>query len=58
MKAWDGIAFAMGAAGFVLLVTGVALIYPPAALIVSGGLLLVWSYLAARAGVTAGAPQH
>lgn len=52
MKHWDGIAFATGVAGFVLLILGVALIHVPAALIIAGGLLLVWSYLAARAGAT------
>lgn len=45
----DRTAFAVGMAGFMLLVTGIGFIYWPAALIVAGSLLLGWSYLTARA---------
>jgi uncharacterized membrane protein len=58
MKRWDRIAFAIGVVGFILVTTGVALMHVPTALIVAGSLLLIWSYLAARAGATAQAPQR
>lgn len=38
-----------GLLGFALLVTGVALVFLPAGLVVAGGGLLFWSWLADRA---------
>ena len=49
MKRLDILAFVVGVVGFALMVAGIAFIYWPAALIVGGAGLLVWSFLAARA---------
>ena len=49
MKRLDILAFVVGVVGFALMVAGIGVIYWPAALIVGGGGLLVWSFLAARA---------
>lgn len=45
------LAWLAGLLGFALLVTGVALIYPPAAFIVAGVCLVAWARLADRASV-------
>lgn len=49
MSGWETLTFAIGALGFVLLITGIALMHVPTALTTAGVLLLLWSYLAARA---------
>ena len=48
MQTPDGVAMSAGIFGFVLLVAGIALISIPAALIVSGALLMAWSAMFAR----------
>jgi len=45
----DLIAFMVGLTGFTLFVTGIGFVYWPAALIVAGAGLLMWSFMAARA---------
>jgi hypothetical protein len=45
----DAIAMLVGLMGLALLVTGLGLIYVPAAFIVAGVILMCWSYMAARA---------
>ena len=55
MKRLDILAFVVGVMGFALMVAGIGVIYWPAALIVGGAGLLVWSFLAARAAGRAGA---
>ncbi|MFZ6813741.1 hypothetical protein ACO0K3_04690 [Undibacterium sp. Rencai35W] len=45
----DLIAFLVGLVGFALFVAGIGFIYWPAALIVAGAGLLMWSFMAARA---------
>ena len=49
MKRLDILAFVVGVVGFALMVAGIGVIYWPAALIVGGAGLLLWSFLAARA---------
>jgi hypothetical protein len=54
IKTPDGVALSAGILGFVLLVTGIALISIPVALIVAGALLMAWSALVAKAIATNG----
>ena len=55
VKSPDGIAMSVGLLGLALLLTGLGLIYVPAAFVVGGIVLMCWSYLAARA-IAAHAP--
>ena len=45
----DAIAMSVGLLGLLLLVTGLGLIYVPAAFIMAGVILMGWSYMVARA---------